>query len=73
MYLERTIDALQEQGIAIEDESQIHLSPIGWERVSLSAAFLQTNSIVANSWPSESSRTRTICKPQKTVWNSAAR
>ncbi len=39
VYLERAIDALREHGIAIEDESLIHLSPIGWEHVNLTGDY----------------------------------
>ena len=39
VYLERAIGALGEHGIAIEDESLAHLSPIGWEHVNLTGDY----------------------------------
>ena len=39
VYLERAIAALREHGIAIEDESLVHLSPIGWEHINLTGDY----------------------------------
>jgi hypothetical protein len=39
VYLEGAIDAWREHGIAIVDESLIHLSPIGWEHVNLTGDY----------------------------------
>jgi TnpA family transposase len=39
VYLERAIAALRGHGIAIEDESLVHLSPIGWEHVNLTGDY----------------------------------
>jgi hypothetical protein len=35
----RAIGALREHGIAIEDESLVHLSPIGWEHINLTGDY----------------------------------
>ena len=39
VYLERAIAALRGHGVAIDDESLAHLSPIGWEHINLTGDY----------------------------------
>ena len=39
IYIERAINASRGHGIAIDDESLAHLSPIGWEHINLTGDY----------------------------------
>ena len=39
VYLERAVAALRGHGIAVDDESLAHLSPIGWEHINLTGDY----------------------------------